>query len=50
MAQKTCDAKPYLAARTPIGMMKRGDGGLELKSCHDPSAAQRQKAPLLRSG
>jgi hypothetical protein len=50
MAQKTRDAKPYLTARTPLGMTQRADGGLELKSCHDPSTAQRQKAPLLRSG
>ncbi len=28
MAQKTCDAKPYLAARTPLGMTQCEDGGL----------------------
>jgi hypothetical protein len=58
MAQKTCDAKPCLTARTPLGMTQREDGGLELKSCHDPSTTRpdapesgaEEKVGPLRSG
>jgi hypothetical protein len=50
MARKTRDAKPYLTARTPIGMTQRGDGDPSTTRPDAPESGAEEKVGSRPAG